>query len=113
MVWVETFQVTRFHSFSPGSLTHKWMIFYLVTTVFLYIMLILLYSLFLFFTGHTASRILDAIYVTLALVDLTVPLVLGFARCCLTLMYAGFPFRYVRHSRLWFLEWLVLVVADS
>ncbi len=91
-MWAEAFQRTRRHLFSASSLKKKLLTVYLAVTVFLYVMLILLYSLFLF-SKKDSARILDGIYVLLALMDMLVPLILIISRCCMAFVFSGFPVR--------------------
>ena len=94
VLWAETFQRTRRHFFSAAALKRRLLTLYLGVTVFLYVMLILLYSLFLF-SKTDSPRMLDAIYILLALLDLLVPLVLLFSWCCMAFIFSGFPIRYM------------------
>jgi uncharacterized BrkB/YihY/UPF0761 family membrane protein len=89
---VECFQQAKRHVYNANSLKRKWMVVYLVTVIILYILLVVLYSLFLASTTGTKA-IIDAIYGILGFIDLFVPAVLVFSWCCLTLMYSGFPKR--------------------
>ena len=93
VLWAETFQRTRRHFFSASALKRRLLTLYLGVTVFLYVMLILLYSLFLFSTTDS-PRMLDAIYVLLALLDLLVPMILLLSWCCMAFIFSGFPIRY-------------------
>lgn len=72
----------------------NYMTAYLVTLITLYVLLIALYSAFLASTTET-RQILNAIYVFLGFIDLAVPLILVLFWCCMTVIYSGFPARWV------------------
>jgi len=100
VLWAETFQRTRRHFFSVAALKRRMLSVYLGGVVFLYFMLILLYSLFLF-SAKDSPRMLDAIYILLGLVDLLVPLALLFTWGCMSFIFSGFPIRSQQAKRRW------------
>lgn len=91
VVWVETFQHSRRHHYSETASRRNWMMAFLIFNATLYAGQICLYLLYFFWSS--SLYFLNVIYITLAVINLAVPVMLFACWVWLNCAFSGFPFK--------------------